>query len=111
MRNKKATCPISCRADVTTTFSAAFKAGSLRSNTFVFRGLSCGNCRAIHVLSGPCWPASAAWCIARWQIVKNLRKRMLKQDRKIAIFRNALIFVVPLQCDLKGETLQSDLYC
>ena len=108
MRNKKATCPISCRADVTTTFSAAFKAGSLPPKTFAFRWLSCGNCRAIHVLSGPCWPASAAWCIARWRIVKNLRERMLKQSRKIAIFRNVLIFVVPLQTEMKSWKVKSE---
>ena len=96
MRNKKATCPISCRADVTATFSVAFKAGSLRCKTFVFRGLSQCDYLALYMLSGAYSSTIAIWCIARWRIVKNLRKRMLKQSRKIAIFRNVLIFVVPL---------------
>ena len=78
MRNKKATCPISCRADVTTTFSAVFKAGILRCKTFVFRGLSQCDYLAIYMLSGAYSSTIAIWCIEGWQIVKNLRKRMLK---------------------------------
>ena len=63
MRNKKATCPISCRADVTTTFSVVFKAGSLPPKTFVFRGLSQYDFLAIYMLSGAYSSTIAIWRI------------------------------------------------
>ena len=53
MRNIKVTCHISCRADVTVTFSVAFKAGVLQSKTFVFRWLSQCDYLAIYMLLGP----------------------------------------------------------
>jgi len=96
MRNKKATCLISCRADVTATFSAAFKAGSLRSKTFVFRGLSQYDSPAIYMLSGANSSTIAIWRIERWRIVKKPCKRMLKWCSFFAFFGNVLIFVVPL---------------
>ena len=97
MRNIKVTCPISCRADVTATFSAVFEAGVLRCKTFVFRWLSQCDYPVIHMLSGPDWPASDAWHIEGWRIVKTPRERMLKWSRKIAIFRNERKLWVPLQ--------------
>ena len=110
MRNIKVTCHISCRADVTSTFSAVFKASVLRCKTFVFRWLSQRDHLAIYMLSGAYTPALARRHSERWRIVKTSRERMLKQGRKIAFSRIALILLVPLQCDLKGDTLQSDLY-
>ena len=78
MRNIKVTCHISCRADVTSTFSAVFKAGVLQPKTFVFRWLSQCDYLAIYMLSGAYSPTIAIWRIAGWRIVKIPRERMLK---------------------------------
>ncbi len=59
MRNIKVTCPISCRADVTSTFSAVLKAGILRCKTFAFRTLYQCDYLAIYMLSGAYSPTIA----------------------------------------------------
>jgi len=78
MRNIKVTCPISCRADVTTTFSAVFKADVLQSKTFVFRRLSQYDFPAIYVLLGAYSSTFAIWRVEGWSNVKMTRKQMLK---------------------------------
>jgi len=78
MRNKKATCLISCRADVTATFPAVFKAGVLQPKTFVFRRLSQCDYLAIYMLSGAYSSTIAIWRIEGWRNVKKPCKRMLK---------------------------------
>jgi len=88
MRNIKVTCHISCRADVTTTFSAVFKASILPPKTFVFRRLSQCEHLAIYMLSGTYSSTIAIWRIEGWSNVKKPCKRMLKQGSYFAIFGN-----------------------
>ena len=78
MRNIKVTCPISCCADVTSTYSAVFKAGVLRCKAFVFRRLSQCDYLAIYMLSGAYSSTIAIWRIEGWSNVKKPCKRMLK---------------------------------
>jgi len=78
MRNIKVTCPISCCADVISTFSAVFKAGVLQSKAFVFRRLSQCDYLALYMLSGAYSSTIAIWRIEGWSNVKKLCKRMLK---------------------------------
>ena len=87
---------------VTATFSAVFKVDIFRTKIFAFRRLSKRDYPVIHVLSGPDWPASNAWHIEGWRIVKTPRERMLKWGRKIAIFRNERKLWVPLQTEIEG---------